>query len=96
MKHILLIFGWTILVFITLTIIFAKIEIPYDGNNTVGFPLIFYIQYSGMCDPCPPEMEYFYLWNFTLDFIFTGFISFVAYYLMLKIRSYFHQGEYNK
>jgi hypothetical protein len=52
----------TIIVFGALTISTAKIETPFDGNDTYGFPLTFFIRFSGMCSPCPPNpTETFYL-----------------------------------
>ncbi len=43
----------TIVVFMVLTLLTMKEEIPFDGDNTYGFPLTFHIQYSAMCDPWP-------------------------------------------
>ncbi len=63
----------TIIVFGVATISSAKIETPIDGDDTYGFPLTFFIRFSGMCTACPPNpTEIFYL-KLLLD-IFIAFL----------------------
>ena len=70
MKKYLALFILTILVFGTVTFSTAKIETPFDGNDTYGFPMTFFIRFSGMCSPCPPNAtETFYL-KLLVDILF--------------------------
>ena len=82
MRKFLPLFVLTIIVFGILTISTAKIETPFDGNDTYGFPLTFFIRFSGMCSPCPPNpTETFYLKlvvDITVAFLF-AVISLIAY-----------------
>lgn len=55
MKRLLALCILTVIIFATLTISTAKVETPVDGNDTYGFPLTFFIRFSGMCLPCPPN-----------------------------------------
>ena len=77
----------SIVIFILLTLGSAKIETPFDGNDTIGFPLTFYFQNSGECDPCPAnpiQVYYFYL---LIDIITATIISALIWKLWLKIKS---------
>lgn len=61
-----------------------KIETPFDGNDTYGFPFTFHIKWSGMCFEChenPTETYYGYL---LIDFIIVGLISFGVWSLYNK------------
>lgn len=65
MKRILSILGWTMLVFVVLTVLTAKIESPSDGNNTFGFPLTFFKEYGGKRSYLLPNE--FSVWKLLFD-----------------------------
>ena len=70
MKYGLIILGLTVVIFLILTFSTAEVETPFDGDDTYGFPLTFFIRFSGMCKPCPPnETETFYL-KLLVDILF--------------------------
>ena len=68
----------------TLTISTVKIETPFDGNDTYGFPLEFYKIYGGKRTYYPPNE--FSIIKLTIDIITAAFISFVIMTIIKKIR----------
>lgn len=57
MKKLLIISVLTIVVFGAVTIYTAKIETPFDGNDTYGFPLTYFIRFSGECAPYHTQLR---------------------------------------
>lgn len=41
---------WTIIIFITITLLTMKEEAASDGFDTYGFPFTFYDNFEGKCD----------------------------------------------
>jgi hypothetical protein len=64
----------TIIVFGTLTLLTAKIETAFDGNDNYGFPFEFYKIYGGKRTYYPPNE--FSIIKLTIDIIIAAFISF--------------------
>jgi hypothetical protein len=57
----------TIILFGTLTISTAKIETPFDGNNTYGFPLTFLIRLGGKRFPNPENWTEIFYFKLLVD-----------------------------
>ena len=74
----------TIIIFGTLTILTTKIETPFDGNDTYGFPLEFYKTYGGKQTYYPPNE--FSIIKLKIDIIIATFISFGTITIVKKIR----------
>ena len=70
----------TITVFGTLTISTAKIETPFDGNDTYGFPLTFLIRLSGKRFPNPENWTEIFYFKLLVDIA-------VAFLLAILIRT---------
>jgi hypothetical protein len=84
MKRILSIIGWTTLLFVVLTLLTLKIESPSDGNDTFGFPFIFYKAFGGKRTYYPPN-EFAVL--FLLFDVFTAYvIVFVSRAVFIKLK----------
>ena len=66
----------TILIFILVTLITMKIETPFDGNDTYGFPFTFHIKWSGMCEPCPENPTETYIGYLLIDILIAGLFAF--------------------
>ena len=52
MKNIKSIIIWTIVIFITLTLVTMKNEGAFDGVGAFGFPFTYYDYFEGKCDNC--------------------------------------------
>lgn len=52
MKSVQSIIIWTILFFVTLTLLTMKNEAASDGIDTYGFPFTFFDHFGGKCDDC--------------------------------------------
>ena len=76
MKNVIQILIITIIVFVVITLVTMKIETPFDGNDTYGFPYTFHIKWSGMCFECPENPTETYYGYLLIDFIIAGLISF--------------------
>jgi hypothetical protein len=74
MKSILKITILAFIIFSILVLVTKKIETPFDGHDTYGFPLTFHTTFSRMCNPCPTKMSYTNYWNLLADLGF-AFIS---------------------
>ena len=62
-----------------------KIEQPFDGHNTYGYPYTFHKVYSLECGPCPEnpsETNFLYLLT---DIGFALLIAVVLYYIIKLI-----------
>jgi hypothetical protein len=73
----------TAAVFIALTLYTAKLEGAFDGLDLYGFPFRFFIEYPGMCDPCPDDLTEMNWWKFLFDVVF-------AFMLVLILRKAVH------
>lgn len=76
MKNVIQILILTIIVFVVITFVTMKIETPFDGNDTYGFPFTFHKKWSGMCFECPENPTETYYGYFLIDLIIAGLISF--------------------
>ena len=76
--------------FALITLMSARIERHFDGNDTYGFPLIFYTEFSGMCVDCPgvkSEINYLNLAADTGFAIIIGVLTWAVFsFLFNKIR----------
>ena len=86
MKKAILISIISIVIFGILSLITAKWETVVDGHDTVGFPMTFYIKFSSMCFDCPPERYKINYLNLTVDLLIAGFIGFVIFTSIEKIK----------
>ena len=87
MKTVIQILILTIIIFVVITLVTMKIETPFDGNDTYGFPLTFHIKWSGMCFECPEnptETNYGYLF---IDFLIAFLISIGFWKLFNNLKS---------
>jgi hypothetical protein len=82
-KKILIYLVITTAVFITLTFYTADLQAASDGDNRWGYPFTFFIEFSGMCDPCPEEPTEMSWWKFLFDI---GF----AFAMVLILRKALH------
>lgn len=83
----------TIIVFGVVTISSAKIETPFDGDDTYGFPLTFFIRFSGMCEPCPPNpTEIFYL-KLLFDIIIAFLFAFLIWTTYIRLTKAFREKK---
>ncbi len=82
MRKYIEVFVLTFIVFATLTLATAKIETPFDGHDTYGFPFTFFTKFSGMCMPCPPNPTETNYLNLLIDILVSlifGFIIWIGY-----------------
>lgn len=87
MRKLLIILALTVLIFGILTITTAKFESASDGNDTMGFPLTWFIEFGGKCDPCPPNPTETYYWKLLLDILFAAFIALLGRAIFTKVKS---------
>lgn len=86
MKIILSILLLTSIFFISLTVFTAKIETPFDGNDTHGYPLTFHTEYGGKRDPRPVNSGFTNYWNLLADIAFSLIGSLIASASIYSIR----------
>lgn len=86
MKDLVKIIGLIILIFILVTLLTMKIETPFDGNDTYGFPFTFHIKWSGMCDPCPDNPTDTYIGYLLVDIVLAGLFVFGVLSMMRKLK----------
>ena len=86
MKNYLKVLILTVIIFIFVTLITMKIQTPFDGNDTYGFPFIFHIKWSGMCYDCPENLNETYFGYLLADLIFSGIIAGGIYGLLKKFK----------
>lgn len=63
-----------------------KIETPFDGNDTYGFPFTFHIKWSGECFECPENPTETYLGYLIADLVLSGIIAIGIYSLIKKLK----------
>jgi len=85
-KKLLSICLWSLLVFATLTLTTAKIETPFDGHDTYGFPFTFFIRFSGMCDPCPPNPTETKIGYLLIDILFSIIVGLLLWLIVKKVK----------
>jgi len=72
---------WTILVFVTLTLLTMENDAASDGFNRYGFPFTFYDYFGGLCDHCYDKYG-FRLTYLLADFFLTGLVTHVVFVLL--------------
>ena len=77
----------TIITFTIITLVTMKIETPFDGNDTYGFPFTFHIKWSGMCFDCPENPTETYYGYLLIDFIISGIIGFGLLKLFKRLKN---------
>ena len=87
MKTVIQILILTIIIFVVITLVTMKIETPFDGNDTYGFPLTFHIKWSGMCFECPENPTETYYGYLLIDFLIAFLISIGIWKLFIKLKS---------
>jgi len=87
MKKALLFLGLTTFVFVAITLSTSKIETPFDGDDTYGFPVTYFIRFSGMCDPCPPNPTETYYLKLLVDILFAAGIAAVGWIFFKKLKT---------
>tara|TARA_R100000005_G_C4986819_1_gene194934 strand:- start:623 stop:895 length:273 start_codon:yes stop_codon:yes gene_type:complete len=75
MKNWIKILGLTFLIFILITLITMKIETPFDGNDTYGFPFTFHKTLGGRRFPIPENYYETHIWYLVIDFAFSGVLA---------------------
>ncbi|OQP57264.1 hypothetical protein A3860_11965 [Niastella vici] len=87
-KILLIISVLTIVLFSYLTISTAEIRSGSDGEDTYGYPLTFFIRFSGECDPClpdAPETEINFL-KLLLDLLFAAIFPILGWAFIIKVK----------
>jgi hypothetical protein len=87
MRKLLIILALTILIFGILTITTAKNEAMFDGDDTMGFPLTYFIYLGGKRDPYPSNPTETYYWKLLLDILFAAFIAVLGLTIFTKVRA---------
>ncbi|MEZ4878217.1 MAG: hypothetical protein R2805_11785 [Flavobacterium sp.] len=64
-----------------------KIETPFDGNDTYGFPFTFHIKWSGMCFECPENPTKTYYGYLFIDFVIAFLISIGVWKLFSNLKN---------
>ena len=85
MKKYLVICILTIIIFWTLTISTTKIEIPFDGNNTFGFPLTFLIRLGGKRFPNPENATEIFYYKLLVDIAVAFLIAIIVWTVYTKL-----------
>jgi hypothetical protein len=94
MKRIIQITLTFIIVFAILTFSTAKIETPFDGHDTYGFPFTFHKVFSGMCDPCPPNPSATYYGWLVVDVLFAAIVAVALIIGFNKLKNLYKAGSY--
>lgn len=84
MKFVQSIIIWTILVFVTLTLLTMKNEAASDGIDTYGFPFTFFDHFGGKCDDCYHKFG-FKITHLFIDILFALTSSFFITILKRKL-----------
>lgn len=77
MKTLKLTIGWTIVIFIILTLVTMKNDGESDGITAFGFPLTFYKSFSGKCDNCYDQYG-FKILSLLTDIVLIVVLVFIA------------------
>lgn len=85
MRKLLIIIGLTALIFGILTLTTAKYDSISDGNDTMGFPLTYFISFGGKRDFYPPDQTYY--WKLLLDILFAAFVAVLGLTIFNKVKS---------
>ena len=76
----------TIIIFGTLTISTAKIETPFDGNDTFGFPLTFLIRLGGKRFPNPENWTEIFYYKLIVDIAVAFLLAIIVWTVHTKSR----------
>jgi hypothetical protein len=87
MRKLFIILGLTVLVFAVLTITTAKSESAADGDDTMGFPLTWYINVGGKRDFYPPNSIEIYYWKLLLDILFAACIALLGLAIFAQVKN---------
>jgi ABC-type phosphate/phosphonate transport system permease subunit len=87
MRKLLIILVLTILIFGILTITTAKFESASDGNDTMGFPLTYFIGFGGKRFPYPPKPTETNYWKLLLDILFAAFIAILGLTIFINVKN---------
>ena len=85
MKKVLLISMLSLATFVTATLATAKIETPFDGDDTYGYPFTFFVRFSGMCNRCPPNPTEIKFTALLIDLALAITAGYSIYLLAVKI-----------
>ena len=77
MKKFLTLCFLTAVVFGILTFATAKVETPFDGNDTYGFPSTFFKRFSGMTSPPPTVASETYYVPLLIDIVVAFIVAFL-------------------
>lgn len=94
-KKILVVGSWSVFAFVILTLTTAKIETPFDGNDTYGFPLTFFVRFSGMRISYPlnpTEIKIIYL---LIDALFSLIMGLLLWFAARKIKLGLSKKKYD-
>jgi hypothetical protein len=86
MKKIFAVFLWSTFSFVVLTLTTAKIETPFDGDDNYGFPFTFFVRFSGMCKPCPPNPTETKISYLLIDILFSIIVGLLLWFVARKIK----------
>ena len=86
MKKYLVICILTIIIFGTLTILTAKIETSFDGDNTFGFPLTFLIRLGGKHFPIPESWTEISYYKLFVDIAIAFLFAIIVWTVYTKLR----------
>ena len=87
MRKLLLILALTVLVFGVLTITTAKFEGAFDGDDIMGFPLIWFRSFGGEHYPIPHNPTETYYWKLLVDILFAAFIALLGLTIFTKVKN---------
>jgi hypothetical protein len=89
MRKLLIIPGLTALVFGVITFTTANYDSMSDGNDTLGFPLTYYIYFGGKMDVYPPDLTEIYYWKLVLDILFAAFVAVLGRMIFFRVKNRF-------
>jgi hypothetical protein len=67
---------WTIITFVTLTLLTMKREAAFDGIDSYGFPFTYFDHFEGKCDDCYSKFGFKQNYLF-IDILFAMTIGFL-------------------
>jgi hypothetical protein len=76
----------SIILFFSLIFLTMRIETPFDGNDTLGFPFTFFIKYGGKSTHYHPYSTETYFGFLLVDLVVAGLLSFGLWKLYKKLK----------
>ena len=83
----------TIIIFGTLTISTAKIETPFDGDDTFGFPLTFLIRLGGKRFPIPENWTEIFYSKLFFDIAVAFLLAIIVWTVYTKLRKNYVENK---